>query len=209
MSEERTFHKYGEKKAGTNNKFYEVEVKELEDGQAKVYFTYGRIGTEGKRLDKGTFHSYGYAVSVAREQFQKKEKKGYREVTAMEAIASACEDVTERKVNGFESVELTIPKFHAGSSEKRCQQLCKKYMEKLNVIRASRWDLTFKTYRQQIEAMLKQYCAEWARIIRTKAHGALADNSHAHTAFRIFFAALRDDTKCNIYGHYQGIGTAY
>ena len=126
----------------------------------------------------------------------------------MEALAAAFTKVEERKNNGLEPVEIDIPCFHAGKSEKRCREFAQKFLSKLNLIRGSRWDLD-KEYNKQIRDMLASYCKEWQRICRTKAHGHLADNSNAQTAFKIFFNALKDDTKTYVYGRYAGIGWVY
>ena len=204
MNDERRFTAYAEFKAGTNNKFYEVEAIELEDSRAKWIFRWGRIGTAGQSKE-GTTYSFGVAKRMCDEQFEKKEKKGYREVSPLEALASAGEEVTERKRNGLEEVEIDIPRFHAGSSEKRCRDFCEKYLSKLNVIRGSRWDLDQGTYRKQVEAMLKQYCTEYKRIKGSKTHGYNV-GSFADTAMSIFFRALRDDAGVVLYGYCTGMG---
>jgi predicted DNA-binding WGR domain protein len=206
VNDERRFNRYAEKKAGTNNKFYQVEVEELEDGRAKVYFTYGRIGTDGRRLDQGFFASYEGGVRVAKEQFAKKRQRGYVEVNAMQALASAAQELHERKTNGLEKVKLVIPKFFAGKSEKRCQDLCKKYEAKLNIVRASKHDLGWDAFYEQITAVLKQYCAEWRRMQRTKAHGHLVDNAAAQTGFRLFFTSMTDNAGCVPCGYFEGVG---
>ena len=200
MNEERRFTAYAEFKAGTNNKFYEVEAIELEDGRAKWIFRWGRIGTAGQSKE-GTTYSFGVAKRMCDEQFEKKQKKGYREVSPLEALASAGEEITEWKNNGLSPVEVDIPKFHAGPSEKRCQAFCAKYLEKLNVIRASRWDLSIDTYEKQIKALLKQYCAEYKRIKGSKTHGHNLV-SFADTAMSIFFRGLKDNAACTVWGYF-------
>jgi predicted DNA-binding WGR domain protein len=199
---ERHSSRYAEKKAGANNKFYEVKVEEHEDGRCYLTFTYGRIGTEGKTLDKGSFRSFNYAVQLADEQFDKKLSKGYVEVTAMQAIASAVESLEERKTNGLSAVEIDVPRFHAGKSEARCKQFCAKWLGKLNIVRASRWDLPSLDYEKQAVGVLRGYIKEWKRICRTKAHGALADNAAAQTAAQIFFNALKDDAGIAVYNFF-------
>jgi predicted DNA-binding WGR domain protein len=201
------FTRYGEKKAGVNNKFYEVEAIETEEGRAEWIFRWGRIG--GKPQEKrGRSGSFRIAKNKCIEQFKAKEKRGYSEVNAMEALASAVEDLHERKTNGMATVEIAIPRFHAGSSEKRCTDFCQKWLDKLNLVRASRWDLGSTAYRRQIEGTLKGYCKEWMRIHSSKAHGHLEDNAAAHTAFRIFFKAMRDDAGIHVYGYFEGVGTS-
>lgn len=204
----RRFTRYGEKKAGTNNKFYEVEALETEDGRGQWIFRWGRIGTTGQSKE-GTTYSFEAAKRKCEDQFEAKEGRGYRQVTAMEALASACQEVTERKTNGHEAVDLDVPRFHAGKSEKRCVEFCRKWNEKLNVVRKSRWDLGEKQYRDQMVAILEGYCKEWRRICSTKAHGHLADSASAQTGFRIFFNSLRDNTKLAVCGHFEGVGTVW
>jgi predicted DNA-binding WGR domain protein len=206
MNELRRFTRYGEKKAGVHNKFYEVEAIELEEnGPAEWIFRWGRIGTAGQEK-RGSTYSFGRAKQTCLEQFGKKEKRGYREVNAMEALASAVQDVTERKTNGLEPVEIEPPRFHAGKSEKRCQDFCAKWLEKLNIVRKSKHDLGYDAYQKQIEAVLKGYCREWTRIRSTKAHGHLDDNANAHTAFRLFFKSLEDNAGCYVSGYFAGVG---
>ena len=180
----RRFHRYGEKKAGVNNKYYEVEATEREDGRADWAFRWGRIGYDPKSKT-GTFLSFEAAKLHCEEQFAKKRQRGYREVNAMEALASAVQDPSERKTQGLPAVELVIPCFHAGKSEQRCQTFAQKYVEKLNLIRKSKNVLKHKEYNDQIEALLKAYCAEYKRMKRSKAHGNNLE-SFADTAFQVF-----------------------
>lgn len=207
-NELRRFTRYGEKKAGTNNKFYEVEANEREDGTAEWIFRWGRIGTEGQSKE-GRIYSFERAKELCEAQFKAKAERGYRQVTAMEALASACQDVAERKTNGHAPVDLPIPKFWAGASEKRCEEFCRKWNEKLNVVRKSRWDLGATAYRNQMISVLEGYCKEWKRILSTKAHGHLADNAQAHSAFRMFFNSLKDNTKEVVCGHFDGVGVVW
>jgi len=208
MNEYRTFHKYGECKKGTENKYYEVEAVELEDGRATWAFRWARIGYECSRPKEGTSHSFDYAKQICEEQWDKKSRK-YTEVTAMEALASAAEEPSERPNKGLSTLELDIPRFHAGKSEKRCKQLCRKYLGKLNVVRASRWEMDSSAFEKQITTVFKSYCNEWSRIIGTKAHGDLEDNANAHAAFRIFFKLMQQDAGCSVYGHFQGVGNSW
>jgi predicted DNA-binding WGR domain protein len=197
---ERRYFAYAEKKAGTNNKFYQVEAIEQEDGRASWEFRWGRIGSNGQSKS-GMTYSFGSAKLACDEQFQKKLKRGYREVSALEALASAAEDVTERPNNGLSAVTVVVPKFHAGRSEERCRKFCEKYLTKLNVIRASRWSLSENAYEKQIETLLKQYVAEFKRIKASKTHGPNLV-SFADTAYRIFFQGLRSNAGCQVYGYF-------
>ena len=205
MTDLQRMTRFAQNRAGTNNKFYEVEARELEDGKGQWIFRWGRIGTTGQSKT-GQCHSYNGAVFICNEQFEKKESRGYEEANAMEALAAAVQDVEERKNNGHPPVEIEVPCFHAGKSEERCKAFAEKYLAKLNLIRGSRWDLGDTKYRNQIEAMLKGYCAEYARMLKTNAHGHLARNSNADTAFRIFFGDLVDNAKISVYGYFEGVG---
>jgi len=202
MDELQRFTRYGEKKAGTNNKFYEVEAQENEDGRATWIFRWGRIGTTGQSKE-GETYSFSGAKSICLEQFRIKTEKGYREVNAMEALASAVEEVHERKTNGLSAVEIVIPCFHAGKSEKRCQEFCQKWLDKLNIVRGSRWDLDANAYEKQIEGVLKGYTKEWRRIRTSKTHGPNLGFS-ADAAARIFFDALKRDTAICTFVYFEG-----
>ena len=204
MSDLRRFTWRGEKKKGMQNRFYDVEARELEDRRGEWIFRWGRIGTNGQFVSEST---YSFKSAKDRCNMQIRKKGDYTEVNAMEALASAVQDLDERPSNGFEAVEIEVPCFHAGRSEKRCQDFCAKYLAKLNVVRRSRWDLLAKEYEQQMEQILKSYCSEWSRITRTNAHGHLEDNAASLAAFRIFFGDLRDNTKCTVHGYFKGVGT--
>ena len=206
MSEQRRFHLYAEKKAGIHNKYYEVEAIELEDGSATWEFRWARIGSICGKPKSGASYSFATARNICQAQFDKKCAKGYREVGALEALASAAEEVTERPNRGLEEVTLDIPCFHAGSSEARLTKFCRKYNEKLNVIRASQNVLGYDAYRKQIETMLKQYCSEFKRIEASKSHGHNLV-SFAQTARNIFFGALRENAGCTVWGYFEGIGS--
>lgn len=206
----RTYQRYAEKKVGSNNKFYAVEVEELEDDRAKWIFRWGRIGTDGGKPKEGISYSFEGAKSICDAQFAKKKRQsGYVEVNAMQALASAVEELHERQANGLPPVEMEFSNFFAGKSEGRCHQLCQKWLDKLNIVRGSKHDLGFNAYEKQIEAVLKGFCKAWARIRKTKAHRHLEDNAHAHTAFRLTFKAFKDASGIPIYGYYQGVGTSW
>jgi len=206
MNDLRRFTWRGEKKKGTQNRFYDVEARELENGRGRWTFRWGRIGTNG-RSDTGTL--YSYAAAKERCEIQIRKKRDYEEVNAMEALASAVQDVSERPANGFEAVEIEIPCFHAGKSEKRCREFCEKYLAKLNVVRRSRWDLSEEEYEGQMERILKSYRSEWYRMTQTKAHGHLQEETGAQTAARIFFNALARDTKCSVYVSFMDVYLHY
>ena len=200
MTDQR-FTAYAEKKAGTNNKFYEVEAISTETG-AKSIFRWGRIGTKGQ--SKEHFHySFEAAKRNCEEQIQAKKKRGYREVSALEALASCGEELDERETNGVPPVEIDIPCFHAGKSEKRCQQVCQQTLDKLNLIRASRFDLEYEEYEKQMETLFKSYIKTFKRIKESKTHGPNW-TSFSGNAARIFFSQLEDHARCHIYvGHFD------
>jgi hypothetical protein len=206
MDDLRRFTRYGECKRGVNNKYYEVEAVEHEDGSATYTFRWARIGYECSKPTTERVFSFEEAKRRCLAQWEKKKAK-YKEVNAMEALASAVQELDERETRGLSAVELEAPCFHAGKSEARCQQFAKKWLAKLNLVRKSKWDLGDR-YNKQIETILKGYCAEWQRICKTKAHGHLRDNAAAHTAFRIFFSDLKDNAGTYVYGYFEGVGTS-
>lgn len=200
MSDLQRFTRYGECKKGVHHKYYEVEAEELEDGgSARWTFRWARIGRECKKPKTGVVYSFDRAKQICEEQFAHKEaKSGYKEVTPLEALASCVQDVTDREdVNGLPKIELDIPNFHAGSSEKRMQEFCKSYNVRLNVIRASYHDLARDKYRKQIEDLLDSFQKQYKRMKRTKAHGRnLGDE--AFEAKIAFFNALRGNAGCRV-----------
>jgi len=191
MPDAQRYTRYAEKKAGTNNKFYEVEAIE-EDGEIRYVFRWGRIGTKGQEKEHRAA-SFDYAKSVCDEQFVAKLRKGYREVTAMEALASAVEDVNERKTSGLPPIALEIPFFNAGKSEERCVQFARKWLDKLNLIRASYHDLDSQTYRAQLKALFEGYSKEWRRIATSRTH-TLNICEESKEAAQAFFLLLRRNT---------------
>jgi predicted DNA-binding WGR domain protein len=170
MSEDQRYTRYAEKKAGTNNKFYEVEAIE-EDGSVRYFFRWGRIGSKGQEKEHRA-SNFAYAKSVCDEQFARKlGTKGYREVTAMEALASAIEEVDERKTNGLSPVEIVLPCWGAGESEARLDKFARKWLNKFNLVRASYHDLSNTETNRQFRSVLDGYQSEWKRICLSKAHG--------------------------------------
>lgn len=207
MTDLRHYTRYGEYKVGVHHKYYEVTAAENEDGSASWEFKWGRIGGRGQ-TKSGTLYSFERAREVCSAQFDHKKDKGYQEVNPLLALASAAQDPAEREdSNGLPPVDIEIPKFHADKSEPRCRSFAEKYLRKLNTIRGSRWDMGRSAYTKQIEAMLKQYCAEWKRIKASKAHAENLSHGHADTAFRIFFNDLKDNIgNANVGGYFEGVG---
>lgn len=190
MTEQRQYSRYAQKQAGVHNKFYEVRVEELEDGRASLLFVYGRIGTEGRTLDQGTIYSFEAARQSANTQFLKKLGKGYVEVSAMQALAAASQDPKERKLEGFPPVKISIPEFNAGKSDERCRKFCQKYLDKVNLIRTSYYEMDEGEYLKQMCALLKSYWREWRRIETSKTHANLTNCPQAQIAIRTFSMAL-------------------
>jgi predicted DNA-binding WGR domain protein len=189
-TESRTFRLYGEKKVGVHNKFYEVRAEETETGAVAIY-TWGRIGTAGQSKERytGTFE---FAKTLCKEQFAKKEKRGYRQVTALEALASCCEELEERNTNGLEPVDFDIPKFATGRSatDKRLGSICESFARKLNVVRSSRHDLSDDAYEKQAETVLLQFQYAFDRARATKTHGP-SITAEATASMRAFYTLLQ------------------
>jgi hypothetical protein len=196
----RTYHKYGECKRGLHNKYYEVEAIELEDGTATWSFRWARIGQICGKPKEGTAAFFEMAKRICITQWKKKQKD-YKEVTAMEALASAAQELDERPNNGLPAVDIPTPRFQAGKSEKRLRSFCEKYVKKLNVIRASKNALSSDAYEKQVRKTFDQCCAEFARIKRSKSHGPNC-KGFTDTAFRGFLEALKDNAGCVVYGYY-------
>lgn len=186
---DRRYSRNAEFKAGLNNKFYDVEVEEQPDGSAKWLHRWGRIGTNGQTKE-GKAHSFSSAVRLCDEQFEKKLAKGYREVTAMEVLASAAQSIEERPVRGLPPMTVLIPNFGAGPSEERCKAFAQKYVDKMNVIRKSKDDLG-SAYWDQMESLVDSYRDEWNRMRTSKTHAGNL-GTQAEDAFKEILIALRE-----------------
>lgn len=185
--ENRTYNRYAEFKAGLNNKFYEVEVQEQDENHARWTHRWGRIGTTGQ-TKSGMSLSFESAKRHCDEQFEKKLAKGYREVTAMQILASAAQDVSDRPVRGLQPIDIVIPDFGAGPSEKRCREFARKFIDKMNLIRKSKDDLG-SAYHDQMADLVDSCVKEWERIRESKTHG-LNIGSKAHEGYRVVLEAL-------------------
>lgn len=187
--------RYAEKKAGKHNKFYEVIVDPCEDGKFDVLFRWGRIGTSGTTKRECRTGDYSWAKTQCDNQFLTKLSKGYREVTAMEALASAIQDPTERRTaGGLPPVEILIPQ-----APERLQRYFKKYLDKLNVLRDSRGTLDYDEYRDQFFDLIDQYNSEWNRICKTKAHGHLRSSERFCGMVNDFYRELSNAKGVEIY----------
>jgi hypothetical protein len=67
-------------KEGTSDKVYRIELVSLVDGTYDVFSTYGRRGGRMSFHVLGESMNYQTAKKVAREQQQRKLRRGYREV---------------------------------------------------------------------------------------------------------------------------------
>lgn len=187
----RLYTRHAEFKAGLNNKFYDVEVEEQEDGSAKWLHRWGRIGTNGQTKE-GVSYSFMAAKRICDEQFATKLNKGYVEITAMQVIASAAQLVEERPINGLPPMKVLIPNFGAGPSEERCKAFAQKFVDKMNVVRKSKDDLGGKSYVDQQVAIIESYVQEWERMLSSKTHGDHLRGQQAQDAFKEILIALRE-----------------
>ncbi len=204
----RSHSDYLEFKKGVSNKFYEVEVSEIQGGEATVKVRYGRIGANGQSKVYSVYLNYAIALSEAEGLVKAKEKKGYKKVSALQALASACEEPEERKNKGLSPLEAEIPKwrvaYNAGVTERRLDSWAAEFLSKLNLIRASYYDLTYTQVSQQLETLFKQKRAEVKRIAGSKTHGfAVSDDPRTLSAARMFYEDLRTQTSPNIYVYWN------
>jgi len=179
-TELQTYSRYSEFKRGTSNKFYQIEVQELEGGRASFLVRYGRIGATPREKCYGTHYNFRAACSKAETLFGKKLTKGYREATALEALASAIEEPNQRKNNGLAPVTLDLPLWDSGSPETnaRLDKLAQAAVDKLNLIRASYNGMSATIYRKQIKDVVRSLQAEFSRISNTRLHGPYIVNNH-------------------------------
>lgn len=167
----RTHKRYAEFRKGTSDKFYEIEVTELEeDGKARITYRYGRIGQAGQSKPDESM-GYTWAVDVADAKFEEKLEKGYEEAKSpLHALAAALETPADRPNKGLPPAAVAVPTWNTGncSANERLMAFAEKYIEKLNLIRASRDVLLEKIYNQQITNLFKQFAEEWHRIADSK-----------------------------------------
>jgi predicted DNA-binding WGR domain protein len=187
----RRYSRHAEFKAGLNNKFYDVEVEEQEDGSAKWLHRWGRIGSNGQTKE-GVSYSFEAAKRSCDEQFRTKLDKGYVEITAMQVIASAAQSIEERPVNGLPPVDLPIPIFGAGPSEERCREFARKYFDKLNVVRKSKFDLGGDLYVTQTVSLIQSASEEWDRMRASKTHASNLHGDQAKNGFSAVITTLRE-----------------
>lgn len=195
-NELRTYRRYAEFRKGTSNKFYEVEVEELgPDGPAKITFRYGRIGQAG-RTKEDTFRHFGTASIVADNRFAEKLAKGYVEIkSALHALAAACETPEDRPNRGLPPAVIEAPSAW-GLGRKRDERLTafvRKYVNKLNLIRASHNELEPKVYAKQVSNLLQQYAREWCRIAGSKQFAGL-ELAPVHARIDEIYQALRAES---------------
>ena len=198
MTEEtelREFTRFATFRKGTSNKFYQVRVAEREDTCADMFFTYGRIGTAGQTKETLTSW-FEKGVDLANAQFRKKLGKGYVEQkSSLVLLAMTMEEPEERKGSGGRSsveVSLVMPNVSAKLAE-RLRKFETKYLSKLNLIRKDCFALTGNQHEKQIEALGKQFCAEFDRIRTSKGYGVEADTTTVRQAVIYYYRALRDE----------------
>lgn len=192
-NELRTHRRYAEFRKGTSDKFYEVEVQELEPkGQAKVTFRYGRIGQAGQSKED-TFIHFGAASLAADNKFAEKLAKGYVETkSALHALAAAFETPEDRPNRGLPPAEIETPAAWGLGQERdaRLTAFVRKYVDKLNLIRASRDDLTAKLYAKQVSNLLQQYAREWRRVADSQQFAGL-ELAPVRARVGVIYQALR------------------
>ncbi|MCI0562787.1 MAG: WGR domain-containing protein [Nitrososphaera sp.] len=168
------FDAYFEYKMGTSNKFYKITVVETDNGSATLTTRYGRIGTNG-RVDTQTFHHYNLAVLHAEDLVDEKLRKGYKQVSALQALASACEEPHERNSNGLKPLEIAIPGWFVNvATAERLNAWAHKLLYKLNLIRASYYELSNTPGRaaeNQAEKLFTQAREEIIRICGSTSNG--------------------------------------
>jgi len=204
----RKFSQYLEFKKGVSNKFYEVEVSEIEGGETSVKVRYGRIGAEGRSKTYSYYHSYSLAMSQAEVLVDTKIRKGYKKVSPLQALASACEEPDERKNRGISALESTLPDwrvpYNAGVTERRLDKWAREFLSKLNLIRASQYDLTYAQIQLQLDTLFKQKRAEINRISKSKTHSfAVSDDPRTMSAAHMFYEDLRSQTSPRIYVYWR------
>ena len=195
----RSHSHYLEFKKGVSNKFYEVEVSELEGGEASLKVRYGRIGAVGQAKTYSTYPNFSCASVYADQLVDQKVGKGYKKASTLQALASACEEPEERKNRGLSPLETPIPDwrviYNAGVTERRLDKWATEFLTKLNLIRASYHDLTYAQVGAQLATLFKQKRAEIKRITGSKTHGfAVQDDPRTISAARMFYEDLRSKT---------------
>jgi len=193
-NELRTHRRYAEFRKGTSDKFYEVQVEELEvKGRATLTIRYGRIGQTGQSKVT-SLHSFGAASNAADNKFAEKLAKGYVESKSpLHALAAAFETPEDRPNCGLPPAAIQTPAAWGLGPEidAKLTAFVDKYVGKLNLIRASKHDLHRKTYTLQIDNLLDQYMREWARLTGSRRFAGLdlaPANAHAAAIYRALCA---------------------
>lgn len=193
----RRHHVRAEYAKGTSNKFYETTAQEMEIGITSWEFRWGRIGTAGQ-TKKGTSYTFDGAVTLCKQQMRKKLDKGYIKVSAspLRLLGQAIQDEAERQTNGLPPANLEIPTnwgMYTPAGNKRITKFAKKYLDKLNLIRASYYDLSNDKRLKQVNKLLEQYVREYDRIARGKSFGEAGDTA-VREAVGNFFDRLRENS---------------
>jgi len=191
-TELREYSRFATFRKGTSNKFYQVRVVEREDTCADVLFVYGRIGTAGQTKEQLAGY-YERGVTMADKQFEKKLSKGYVEQkSSLVLLAMTMEEPEERKGHGLQAVDVSfvMPTVSA-KLEVRLDKFARKYLSKLNLIRKDTYALSGNQHEKQIEALGKQFTAEFDRLCGSKGYGAEASTQDVKQAVIYYYRALR------------------
>lgn len=181
----RTYKLYAEMKKGTSFKFYEVVVQELEEGgPATLVANYGRIGTGGRTKSYGTYGVYTSAKHIAHSRFDAKLKKGYVRVSALQALASACQEPEDRLgKSAYHPREITFPVWGTGNpaTDKRLEKLTEQTLTKLNLVRSDKkryYSLHsgYSKYFKEACRLIEAYGKSYRRMSKTNAHSRFCDD---------------------------------
>lgn len=180
----RTYKRYAEMKRGTAFKFYEVVVQETDAELNRAIFTarYGRIGQEGRTQTKLVNSLYSTCVREANDLFSTKLGKGYKEVSALEALASAMSGPEER-LEEASAPTLAVPSFRTGShsTDRRLEKLAQDKLDKLRLIYEDKsvyykTDYDYERFYKDAGEVLRSLSRGYANVKRTKAHGKFCDD---------------------------------
>lgn len=172
----RVYTLYAECKAGTSFKFYQCQVRELEEGRGQFVVSYGRIGSNGQKTDYGQFHSYEEAKGAANEQFKLKLNKGYEQVNPLQALASTMlepEDLMDAR--NYVPIDVEIPKWESGSDDfdRKLTSAAEKIVKKLNLVNSSKSEYKQGGHQSQekFRKELSRVAEMWRTSYRRATHG--------------------------------------
>lgn len=206
----RTYKLYAEMKKGTSFKFYEVVAQELEEGgRATLVANWGRIGAKGQSKNYGTFRSYFSAKSNGEEQFEKKLKKGYVKASALQALASACQEPEERLEEcAYHPREVTFPVWGTGNpaTDKRLEKLAEQTLTKLNLVRSDKerfysFNSGYSKYFKEAARLIEAYGKAYRRMSKTNAHSRFCDEDVERKVRSVFNRFTEDFCHTRRYGN--------